>query len=67
MDRVKQVNRRKELRKTHKNMLRRELLVAEYVQYKYSDIYAEAVLFHDTLNRLYPTKHDLKKTDEFRV
>ena len=67
MGRTEKVQRRKELRKTHKSIIRRELLVADYVQYKYSDIYTEAVQFYNALNDLYPMKNDLKKTIEYRA
>ena len=67
MERRERVQRRRELRKTHRSITRRELLVADYVQYKYSDIYAEAVQFYNVLNDLYPTKNDLKKTYEYKA
>ena len=58
--------RRKELRDAHKTTMRRELLIADYVQCKYSRIYAEAMQFYNLLNDMYPNKNDLKKTDEYR-
>ena len=67
MEGRQKVQRRRELRKTQRSITRRELLVADYVQYKYSDIYTEAVQFYNVLNDLYPTKNDLRKTDEYRV
>ena len=59
----------------HKNQLRREnraqvqqaLLISEYIQCKYTDVYQEAANFYNELNARYPSKSDLRRTDEFKV
>ena len=60
------VERRKELRRVQRSKVRQVLLMNEYIQYKYFDIYAEAAGFYNQLNEKYPTKYDLRKTAEFR-
>ena len=67
MDKRGKVERRRQLRRTHRTKIRRELLISEYIQHKYFDIYSEAVQFYNMLNNLYPTKYDLKKTHEYKV
>ena len=59
----------------HKNQLRREnraqvrqaLLISEYIQCKYTDVYQEAANFYNELNARFPSKSDLRRTDEFKV
>ena len=59
----------------HKNQLRREnrvqvrqaLLISEYVQYKYPEVYEEAANFYNQVNAYYPLKHDLRRTDHFKA
>ena len=67
MERAGRNARRKVVRKERADVKRRESLVADYVQNKYNDIYVEATQFYNMLNHLHPDKHDLKKTDEYRV
>ena len=45
---------------------RQALFIQEYVEEKYRAIYDEVMKFYNALNGLYPTKHDLRKTNEFR-
>ena len=45
---------------------RQALFVQEYVEEKYRAIYDEVIKFYNALNGLYPTKHDLRKTNEFK-
>ena len=45
---------------------RQALFVQEYVEEKYRAIYDEVMEFYNALNGLYPTKYDLRKTNEFR-
>ena len=45
---------------------RQALFVQEYVETKYRAIYDEVMEFYESVNVSYPTKHDLRKTEEFK-
>ena len=60
------IQRRKDKRREHRSQIRHDQFISEYVQYKYFNIYSEAVEFYNTLNTQYPVKYDLRKTIEFR-
>ena len=60
------VERRKQQRRLNRSKIRQVLFVAEYIQYKYFDIYSEAAEFYNALNTQYPKKYDLRKTDEYK-
>ena len=60
------VERRKEQRRLYRTRVRQVLLIVDYIQHKYFDIYAEAAQFYNALNQQYSTKHDLRKTAEYR-
>ena len=66
MDDDAKVQRRKQQRRDHRSKIREDLFIAEYVRYKYFNVYSEAVEFYNTLNVQYPAKYDLRKTDEFK-
>ena len=55
-----------EQRRANKSKTRQALFIAEYIQAKYFHLYGEACTFYNSLNTLYPTKYDLRKTTEFR-
>ena len=55
-----------EQRRSNKSKSRQALFVAEYIQLKWFDMYDEACAFFNSLNVLYPSKYDLRKTEEFR-
>ena len=65
----------KRLRQDKKNLLRRQyrqeareaLFIKEYIQNKYPDAYEEAGAFYNYVNSIYPTKCDLRKTEEFKA
>ena len=42
------------------------MFIAEYVQSKHKDIYRDAGMMYNELNKQYPRKPDLRKTQEFR-
>ena len=42
------------------------MFVSDYIQTKYLHIYQEAAKLYNNLNELYPSKPDLRRTDEFR-
>ena len=44
---------------------RQDRTIASYLEKKYPEIYNEAVVFYNGLNQKYPTKLDLRKTEEF--
>ena len=46
---------------------RQDLVMIEYIQLKYEDIYNEAVEFYNAIKEKHPTKFDLRKTHEFKV
>ena len=60
------VQRRRELRRQHHENIRKTLLITDYIRHKYTHIYSEAVEFYDRLNKKYSTKHDLRKTDQYK-
>ena len=66
MSQSEKVQRRKEQRRLNRSKVRQVLLVAEYIQYKYFDVYAEAAEFYNTLNNQYPNKYDLRRTEEYK-
>ena len=66
---------KKRLRQDKKNLSRRQhtqearegLFIKEYIRHKYPDVYDEAGSFYNYINKTYPTKKDLQKTDEFKA
>ena len=60
------VERRKEQRRLYRTHVRQVLLIVDYIQHKYFDIYVEAAQFYNGLNQQYSTKRDLRKTAEYR-
>ena len=54
-------------RREKQNKIRQALLVNEYVYVKYFNIYQEAAEYYNSLNRLYPSRPDLRKCDEFKA
>ena len=67
MDKNARRQRKNDLRKERRNKARQDSLISEYIRVKYANIYIEAAEFYNSLNRKYATKHDLKRTLEFRV
>ena len=57
-------NQRREI---HKALSRQGMFIAEYIQFKYKDLYREAGIMYNELNKQYPRKPDLRKTQEFRL
>ena len=53
-------------RRTLRSKSRQAVFICEYIQFKYFDLYAEAASFFNALNTMYSTKHDLRKTKEYR-
>ena len=66
MDKNTRRLRKAYLRREQRNKIRQNLLISEYIQLKYFNIYLEAAEFYNDINRNHPTKHDLTKTYEFR-
>ena len=62
-------------KRKHKNQLRRQqrdeirqaLLISDYIKLKHSEAYKEAANFYNYLNGIYPTKKDLRRTDDFKA
>ena len=61
------VQRRKEQRRQNRTKVRQALLVNDYIYHKYFNVYQEAAQFYNEVNRKYPTKYDLRRTDEFKA
>ena len=54
-------------RRNQRQACREALLIKDYIRIKYADAYKEACAFYNYVNSLYPTKTDLRKTDEFKA
>ena len=54
-------------RRQHRQEAREALFVKEYLHHKYPDAYEEACAFYNYVNSIYPTKCDLRKTEEFKA
>ena len=61
------VQRRKEQRRQNRTKVRQALLVNDYIYHKYFNVYQEAARFYNEVNHKYPTKYDLRRTDEFKA
>ena len=66
MARERKTERRKQLRKQHQADIRQQAIITDYLRYKHTHIYSEAVAFYERLNKKHPTKRDLRKTDEYK-
>ena len=58
---------KKNIRRQKGNEIRQALLINEYLKHTKPKIYEEAAIFYNDLNERYPTKKDLRKTDEFKA
>ena len=58
---------RKTKRRENRSKVRQALFISEYVFQKHFAVYEEAANFYNELNTIYPVKHDLRKTDEFKA
>ena len=66
---------KKRLRQERKNSARRQyrqtcreaIFIKDYIHTKYTDAYEEASAFYNYINSMYPTKPDLRKTEEFKA
>ena len=54
------------LREAQRSERRQAVFIMEYVQLKYFDIFSEAARYYNELNTLYPTRPDLRKSQEYR-
>ena len=59
--------RKSELRRQYRAETREALLIKEYVKTKYPAVYEEAATFYNFLNNLYPSKNDLRRTEQFKA
>ena len=57
--------RKNQWRKAQAAKIREERVIKGYVETKYPEIYEEASAFYNRLNEKYPTKCDLRKTNEY--
>ena len=57
----------KQKRRDRRSKARQDQLVADYIYYKYYELYCEAAQFYNELNQKYPTKYDLRKSVEYRM
>ena len=67
MDKEQLASYKNEKRRENRSKVRQALLINDYVFYKYSAIYQEAAELYNKINKIYPQKPDLRRTDEFRV
>ena len=58
---------KKQQRRQNRSKARQAVFVSDYVFYKHFDIYQEAAQLYNQINRIYPRKPDLRRTEEFRV
>ena len=54
-------------RRQHRQEAREALCVKEYLRHKYPEAYEEACAFYNFVNSIYPTKPDLRRTEEFKA
>ena len=59
--------RKNELRRQYRAQSRQALLIKDYVEAKYPEVYEEAANFYNFLNNLYPMKNDLRRTEQFKA
>ena len=59
--------RKNKLRRQQRDEIRQALLIYEYVKVKQPEAYEDAAKFYNYLNKFYPCKKDLRKTDEFKA
>ena len=59
--------RKNELRRQYRAQSREALLIKDYVEAKYPEVYEEAANFYNFLNNLYPIKNDLRRTEQFKA
>ena len=55
------------LRCRYRQQAREALFIQEYIQQRYPEAYEEAATFYNYVNNIYPTKKDLRRTDEFKA
>ena len=67
MDRAARVLKKRQQRHNRETSARIDQFISHYVEHKYGNIHTEAKKFHDRLKKLYPYKHDLKKTVEYEA
>ena len=54
-------------RRQYGQTCREAIFIKDYIHIKYVDAYQEAATFYNYVNSMYPTKPDLRKTDEFKA
>ena len=59
--------RKNEWRRAQTAKVREERVITGYIETKYPKIYAEAAAFYNRLNKKYPSKCDLRKTNDYHV
>ena len=67
MSNAERVERRRLQRRKRRAIERQDLFTLDYIRDKYCDIYNEAARTYEQLNSKYPTKFDLRKTEEHKV
>ena len=66
MDKQTRLNIRRARDRKRKEEIRQDQLMINYIKVKYPVIYGESRDYFSTLNTLYPTRHDLRKTWLFK-
>ena len=60
-------DRKNEGRRQFRQDARAAMFMNEYIQQKYPEVYNEAGAFYNYVNSMYPTKSDLRRTEEFKA
>ena len=58
-------SRKNRWRRAESARVREQRIISGYVELKYPEVYKEAAGFYNLLNEKYPTKNDLRKTNEY--
>ena len=67
MDESAKAVKKRDLRRKRVGKSRQDSLVIDYISVKYADIYQEGVQFYESINKNHSTKHDLRKTEEYKA
>ena len=62
---MNRVDRKNIWRRLEANKVREQRVISGFVKAKYPEVYKDAVNFYNALNKIYPSKRDLRKTNEY--
>ena len=67
MERQYKMDRKNISRREESMRVREERVITGYVRYVHPEVYKEAYEFYSQLNKLYPEKKDLRRTNEYEL